>query len=158
MQKSCYPVIQATSNLTPTTCDTEYRQTTVKQHTSDNPTPSMIETNNVQAPHIIPFDFEDDEEIYTVPPSDNISDGDLPQIIRNITTTVEPPFYISLSHNPFKFLCSFNDNYYEEIYAYNDIIRHVEKDNNDPDIWKFKQIIAHEGTLERNHLNYKGCP
>ena len=57
-----------------------------------------------------------------------------------------------------KFLSSFNDDSYEEMHAYNDIIRHIEKDNIDPDIWKFKHIIAHEVPLERNRPNYKGCP
>ena len=37
-----------------------------------------------------------------------------------------------------KFLCSFNDDQYEEKYAYNDIIKHIEKENTDPDVWKFK--------------------
>ena len=57
-----------------------------------------------------------------------------------------------------KFLSSFNDDQYEEIYAYKDIIIHIEKDNSDPDIWKFKHITTYEGSLERNHPNYKGCP
>ena len=55
-------------------------------------------------------------------------------------------------------MCSFNDNQYEEIYAYNDIIRHIEKDNNNPDVWKFKCITAHEEPLNNNHPNYEGRP
>ena len=54
-----------------------------------------------------------------------------------------------------KFLCSFNDDQYEEIYVYSDIIRHIKKYNNDPDIQKFKHITAHEGTLEIRQPNYK---
>ena len=81
---------------------------------------------------------------------------------RRITTIVKS---ISnqdkdLKSNPecIKFLWSFNDDQYEEIYAYNDIIRYIEKDNNDPFFNKFKHIVAHEGPLERNHPNYKECP
>ena len=57
-----------------------------------------------------------------------------------------------------KFLYSFNDDQYEKMYAYNDILRNIDKDNNNPDIWTFKHKTAHTGTLERNHPNYKGCP
>ena len=38
--------------------------------------------------------------MHTVPPSDNIPDDELPVFVRNITTMVEPPFHISLSHEP----------------------------------------------------------
>ena len=36
-----------------------------------------------------------------------------------------------------KFLYSFKDDQYQKILAYNDIIIHIEKDHDDPDIWKF---------------------
>ena len=55
-----------------------------------------------------------------------------------------------LESNPgrIKFLCSFNDDQYEEIYAYNDIIRRIEKNNSDPDIRKVKHITAHDHLKE----------
>ena len=62
-----------------------------------------------------------------------------------------------LESNPERitFLCSFNDEQCEKIYAYNDIIRHIKKDNDNPDIWKFKHTTAHEVPLKNNHPNYK---
>ena len=47
------------------------------------------------------------------------------------------------NHERIKFILSFNDDQYAYIYVYNNIIRHIEKYNNDPDIWKFKHITAH---------------
>ena len=40
--------------------------------------------------------------------------------------------------------------------SYNDILAYLEKDANNPIIWKFKRIIAHEGPLTKDHRNYKG--
>ena len=55
-----------------------------------------------------------------------------------------------------KFRCSVNDNDYEEIVAYNDIINHIEKDDLNSDEWKFKDIIGHQGPLSKGDKNYKG--
>ena len=55
-----------------------------------------------------------------------------------------------------KFLCSFNNDQYQEILAYNDIIRHIEKDHDDLDVWKFKRITSHEGPILPHQHNYKG--
>ena len=55
-----------------------------------------------------------------------------------------------------KILCSFNDDQYQEILAYNNIIRQIEKDRDDPDVWKFQHITAHESPLLQHHRNYKG--
>ena len=55
-----------------------------------------------------------------------------------------------------KFLCSFNNDQYQEILAYNDIIRHIQKDHNDIDVWKFKRMTAHEGPILPYQYNYKG--
>ena len=35
-----------------------------------------------------------------------------------------------------KFLCSVNDNAYEEMLSYNEIFHHIEKDNNTDIIWQ----------------------
>ena len=56
------------------------------------------------------------------------------------------------------FLCSFNDDQSEELHTYDNISRSVEKDNNDPDVWKFKYITAHERPFSSNHSNYKEFP
>jgi hypothetical protein len=55
-----------------------------------------------------------------------------------------------------KFVCSINDEQYEEIMSYNDIISHIEKDEEDTIIWKFRRITAHEGPIAPNHQNWKG--
>ena len=62
-----------------------------------------------------------------------------------------------LESNPehIKLVCSFNYDQYKYIYAYNDIIRRIEKDNNDPGAWKFKYITVHDRSLKRTHPNYK---
>ena len=46
-----------------------------------------------------------------------------------------------------KFLCSFNNEQYEEIVSYNDIINYIEKGHDDPTVWKLRRITAHEGPL-----------
>ena len=63
-----------------------------------------------------------------------------------------------LEKNPdcIKFLCSFNNDQYTDIVAYNDIINHIEKYDDDPTVWKLRRITAHEGPLAKTHPNYKG--
>ena len=53
-----------------------------------------------------------------------------------------------------KFVCSVNDDTYEEILSYNEILQHIEKDAEI--VWSFKRISAHEGPLQRTHPSYKG--
>ena len=55
-----------------------------------------------------------------------------------------------------KFLCSFNNEQYEEIMSYNDIVDHIEKDTDDTTVWKLRRITAHEGPLNPSHPTYKG--
>ena len=56
-----------------------------------------------------------------------------------------------------QFLCSINDDAFEEIIAYNDILNHIEKDESEETtVWKFKRITAHEGPLIRSHPNWNG--
>jgi hypothetical protein len=55
-----------------------------------------------------------------------------------------------------KFLCSINDEQYEDIMSYNDIIAHIEKDEEDTTVWKFRRITAHEGPITRTHPNWSG--
>lgn len=54
-----------------------------------------------------------------------------------------------------KFRCSINDDQYEELVSYNDIMSRIEADD-DQVIWRFKEITAHEGPLTPDHPNYKG--
>jgi len=54
-----------------------------------------------------------------------------------------------LASNPtrIKFLCSVNDDEFEEIMSCNEILSHIERDEEDTAAWKFKRITAHEGPL-----------
>ena len=63
-----------------------------------------------------------------------------------------------LEKNPdcIKFLCSFNNDQYTDILAYNNIINHIEKYDDDPTIWKLHHITAHEGPLAKTPPSYKG--
>ena len=54
-----------------------------------------------------------------------------------------------------KFKCSVNNDAYEEILSYNQILDYLEKDDDDI-MWKFKDIIGHQGPLQPNHKDYKG--
>ena len=55
-----------------------------------------------------------------------------------------------------EFLCSINDNEFEDIIAYNDILNHIEKDaSEETTIWKFKRITAHEGPLIRTDMRFR---
>ena len=63
-----------------------------------------------------------------------------------------------LASNPtrIKFLCSVNDDEFEEIMSHNEILSHIERDEEDTAVWKFKRITAHEGPLSQSHPSYKG--
>ena len=40
--------------------------------------------------------------------------------------------------------------------SHNDILAYLEKDADNPVVWKFKCIVAHEGPLTKDHHNCKG--
>jgi len=43
------------------------------------------------------------------------------------------------------FRCSVGNYKYEEIAAYYDLLKYIGKADNDPIVWKLKQILGHEG-------------
>ena len=55
-----------------------------------------------------------------------------------------------------KFKYSINNDQFEEIMAYNDIVHHIYVDQESDVVWQYKDIISHEGPLNQNHPNYKG--
>jgi hypothetical protein len=61
-----------------------------------------------------------------------------------------------------QFVCSVNDDDYEEILSYNELMGYIEKDeqqHQDEDgnaIWKFKRVIGHEGPFRPSNPEYKG--
>ena len=63
-----------------------------------------------------------------------------------------------LSNQPdrIKFRCSVNDDEFEEILSYNDILNSIEKDETEQGLWKFKAITGHQGPLSQTDNEYKG--
>ena len=55
-----------------------------------------------------------------------------------------------------RFKCSINNDAFEEIMAYNDIVNHIYQDQESDIVWKFKEIIGHEGPLSQSHPSYHG--
>ena len=55
-----------------------------------------------------------------------------------------------------KFRCLVN-NEYEEVVAYNEIVDFIEQDQTWDGIWKFREILRHEGPLKPSDERYKGC-
>ena len=63
-----------------------------------------------------------------------------------------------VKNNPelLKFKCSINNDEFEEILSYNDIVHGIYTDQESDIVWQFKEIISHEGPLNQNHPNYRG--
>ena len=59
-----------------------------------------------------------------------------------------------------KFVCSVNDDMYEEILTYNEILEYIAKNEEQDDdqaiIWKFKRIAGHQGPLKKGDPGYNG--
>jgi hypothetical protein len=49
-----------------------------------------------------------------------------------------------------------NDDKFEEIMTYNQIMDHIEQSEEDAIVWRFKQIVGHEGPRTKNHPMWKG--
>ncbi len=56
----------------------------------------------------------------------------------------------------FKFHCSVNNDQYEEILSYNEILSYIEQQDDDgTKVWKFCCIMVHEGPLKPSDPSYK---
>ena len=55
-----------------------------------------------------------------------------------------------------EFRCSVDDDQYEEIMSYNEILRYADNFDEEQRIWKFKRITSHEGPLRNDHPHYMG--
>ena len=62
------------------------------------------------------------------------------------------------ANNPdmIKFRCSVNNDEYEEIVTYNQILEHLEQDQEAEGVWKFKDITGHQGPLRQGDPGYNG--
>ena len=63
---------------------------------------------------------------------------------------------VEQSSEHLKFKCAVNDDTYEEVLAYHQIMEYLAKDIDDPVIWKYRRIVSHQGPLDKNHNDYKG--
>lgn len=55
-----------------------------------------------------------------------------------------------------RFRCTVNDEEFEEIVSYNELIDNISKDETEEGLWKFKSISAHQGPLSPSHPAYNG--
>ena len=55
-----------------------------------------------------------------------------------------------------KFRVSINNEQYEDIMAYNEVMAHLEADEQNPIVWRFKRITSHQGPLRPEDPAYKG--
>ena len=50
-----------------------------------------------------------------------------------------------------RFKCSVNNNKYEEILSYSQIMEYLEKDRDNPTIWNFKRIVSCQAPLDKTN-------
>ena len=64
----------------------------------------------------------------------------------------------NLENNPerLKFLCKMDQDGREELLTYNQILDHLNRDSENPVVWKYKRIVSHQGPLKPNDKDYKG--
>src|SRR5687767_15601262 len=55
-----------------------------------------------------------------------------------------------------RFRCNINDEAYDDILTYNQVMDYLTKNDNNDIVWKFKDIIGHQGPLSKDHADYKG--
>ena len=55
-----------------------------------------------------------------------------------------------------KFKCSINNDEFEELLTYNEVLEHIQRDEQTSIAWKFKRIVAHQGPLKESHPDYNG--
>ena len=55
-----------------------------------------------------------------------------------------------------KFLCKLDQNDREELISYNQIMDYLNRDAENPTIWKYKAILSHQGPINPDDKDYKG--
>ena len=55
-----------------------------------------------------------------------------------------------------KFLCSVNNDKYETVMSYNDIVTQLADDNDELRVWKFRKIVSHQGPIPHKDPTYIG--
>ena len=54
-----------------------------------------------------------------------------------------------------RFKISINNDQYEKILAYSDIVNYLYLDKESDNLWQFKDTFSHEAPLSQGHKNYK---
>jgi len=64
----------------------------------------------------------------------------------------------ALERNPdrIRFLCKLDQDGREELLTYNQILEHLNRDNENPVVWKYKRIVSHQGPLRPGDKDYNG--
>lgn len=57
-----------------------------------------------------------------------------------------------------KFRCNINDEAYDDILPYNQVMEYMAKNDDIDIVWKFKDIVGHQGSLNKSHKDYNGWP
>ena len=55
-----------------------------------------------------------------------------------------------------KFKCSINNDQFEELIAYNEVVDYISRDNQQDTLWQFEEILSHQGPLSTEHPDYNG--
>jgi hypothetical protein len=108
---------------------------------------------SVDAPSLVMMDYSD--LIGRTFLMDELEDGQKHRA-RIVEAVQDHEDDVATSPDHVKFKVSVNEDQYEEILSYNDIVSRLERDMEGDVIWKFRRITAHEGPLGLHHPNYKG--
>jgi hypothetical protein len=84
-------------------------------------------------------------------------DGESTQI-RIVEAFKNHQDHVNESSTNVQFRCSINNDAYENILSYNQILEYMSNQDDDDIIWKFKEIVGHKGPLSKTHKDYKGSP
>ena len=76
--------------------------------------------------------------------------------LRIIEAIKEHQEHTMASPTSLKFRCKINDEAYDDILTYNQVMDYLTKDDDDDIVWKFQNIIGHQGPLSKTHVDYKG--
>ena len=63
-------------------------------------------------------------------------------------------YHTTSNPQPIRFRISVGEDGYKEVMAYNDVLERLEADQENPTVWKFKQIVGHQGPLRPTDPTY----
>ncbi len=129
----------------------------------DNPTPVIMsridepinKPENIPDTSLDPNVFIDPEELisrtFLIPQEDEQKFR-----ARIVETIRDHQENIVNSSAHIKFWCSMNDDSYQDILTYQQVMDYLDTDEDNPIFWKFKGIVGHQGPLAQNHSDQQG--